>query len=522
MRKKMIRLLTSCLFIAILSTSSSAFLHRSAKNIVDSQGKTFIIKSWGPGEWMNIENYFLGLPGADVGTPSNPTYSHTAIRNKLNQLMGTANADTFYARWTKNIITEADVAQYAGWGINALRISMNYHWLSSADGVYIPGGFAMLDSVVAWGARYGVYIILAMHAAPGGQNVELMSDVSDGNPRLWNDSATYQPWTIHLWTYIAQRYADREWVGGYDLFDEPIIYDASKDPQENDDNTAQNKILLAFYKRLAPAIRAVDKNHMLFVESAVGWSTDFTNLSPIDSNMAWDFHDYNFDNANVNSYSSYYTVRNNTGYPLFNGEFGENNNAWAQNTKNQCETNNIGWCWWTTKKLGDNTQAYTIATPANFGQITSAFGGNSSLTQTQATTIMFALAENAKTEKCTKNCGIITALGLNCSAAPAKPLVTSSHSVIHSQTSSNDFTLHPFTNALGIHVSFSAPAASPITLSLFDNRGVLQSSFIGSVSSPGLHTILLSPAKALPSGIYHCILYSNNTPTVSATIVLTR
>ena len=32
----------------------------------------------------------------------------------------------------------------------------------------------------------------------------------------------YQPWTIHLWQAIAQRYADEPTVAGYDLLDEPL------------------------------------------------------------------------------------------------------------------------------------------------------------------------------------------------------------------------------------------------------------------------------------------------------------
>jgi endoglucanase len=524
MLKKAGRMCARCfVLIVLLAAGSHAFLHRSGKNIVDSQGKTVILRGFGPGEWLNIESYFLELPGEDVGTPSNPTYSHTATRNKLGQLMGTANADTFYARWTRNIITETDVAQYAGWGINSLRISMNYHWLSSADGVYIQSGFAMLDSIVAWGARYGVYIILAMHAAPGGQNREQMGDVADGNARLWTDSATYQPWTIHLWQYIASRYSQEQWVGGFDYFDEPILNSNSADP--DDAQVSQNTRLLAFYKRLTAAVRSVDGNHALFVESAVGWSSDFTNLTPFDSNMAWDFHDYNFDNASVNSYSDYYTLRNTTGFPLWNGEFGENNNTWAQNTKNQCETNTIGWNWWTTKKLGDNTQAYTIATPANFSQIINAFNGSSSLTQAQAVTIMFALADNAATAKCTKNCGVVNALGLNCNAAPAQPLTTSAageEGKIGPARAQNSLCLRSFTGASGVKLAFFLPFAAPAEAALYTTGGALVKTAVYPALTAGAHTADLDRGNAVSRGVYFCVLSCGRMNGSATTAVVVR
>ena len=523
MRKtKFVRTISAIIFFS-LASNGHAFLHRSGKNIVDSQGKTFIIKAWGPGEWLNLESYMMNTNDnwPDVGTASKPTWSHTSFRTFLGKAMGsTANADTFYTRWAHNIITEADVAQYAGWGINALRISMNYHWFSSADGVYIPAGFALLDSVVAWGARYGVYVILAMHAAPGGQNVEQMSDVPDGNPRLWNDSATYQPWTIHLWTYIAQRYAGQEYVGGYDLFDEPIIYDASKDPQENDDNTAQNTIVMAFYKRLTAAMRGVDNNHLLFVESAVGWSTDFTNMTPFDSNMCWDFHDYNFDNASVNSYSSYYTLRNNTGFPLWNGEFGENNTTWESGTRSQCEANNIGWSWWTTKKIGQNTNPYTINAPSGFSTVLSAFP-NGTVNATTATTAMYALAEAAKTANCTKNCGVVTALGLNCSAPPAQPITTRINEA-KTRRVPNLLSLRALPDASGLTVSFTLPASAHVKVALYDSRGTLIQAAAGAAMPAGMRAVDIKTSSTLSEGVYCCVLYCNGIRRSATSVVVAK
>jgi len=108
-----------------------------------------------------------------------------------------------------------------------------------------------------------------------------MSDVADGNPGLWTDSATYQPWTINLWQKIAERYANEEWVGAYDIFDEPL-------PPDN----SNTKSLLPLYQKITAAIRSVDKNHLLIFEG-IEWAQDFTGLDiPWDTNMAFSWHKY--------------------------------------------------------------------------------------------------------------------------------------------------------------------------------------------------------------------------------------
>ena len=150
MNTKTVSILVIAIFLAGIN-DVCAYLHRDGQNIVETDGHPLLLKCWGLGEWLNIENYLLGIEGEDVGTPSKPAYGHTAIRRKLDTLMGRDSTDEFYRRWVANIITEKDVAQYALWGINAIRVSINYHWLSDTAGSYIPEGFALLDSIVSWG-----------------------------------------------------------------------------------------------------------------------------------------------------------------------------------------------------------------------------------------------------------------------------------------------------------------------------------------------------------------------------------
>jgi endoglucanase len=144
------RLLAVVLALVPMATAASGaglagFLKCKGKNIVDQNGETLLLKGFGPGEWFNTEAYMIQWPDKDVGG-----YGATKIRNKLIELMGKENAEEFYRRWEQNIVSEADVQQWARWGANSVRLPFNSKSLSSADGTYIEAGFQKLDEVIGW------------------------------------------------------------------------------------------------------------------------------------------------------------------------------------------------------------------------------------------------------------------------------------------------------------------------------------------------------------------------------------
>ena len=383
--------------MAIASPGADAprFLKCEGKNIVDQDGKPLLLKGFGPGEWFNIEAYMIQWPDKDVGG-----YGATKIRNKLIELMGKENAEEFYRRWEQNIVNEADVQQWARWGANSVRLPFNSKSLSSADGMYIEAGFQRLDQVIDWCKKNKIYVILDMHAAPGAQNNELMSDSPDGNARLWSEGSKYQPWAIHLWQKIAERYANEPAVAGYNIFDEPIL-----PPGHTVD-----KDLRPFYVEVTKAIRQADKNHILFFDGSK-WSQDFTGLdTPWDTNMVYCPHKY-WDKNDQASIQKYLDLRDKTNRPIWNAETGENTNQWLKEMARLCERNNIGWSLWTYKKVHSARQPYTINRPPNYEAILKYVAGSGPKpSQPEATAIMLDLADNAATSKCVLNRAAIEAL----------------------------------------------------------------------------------------------------------------
>jgi endoglucanase len=386
---------------ASVSAQTWPGLRVGGQNIVDSSGNNFVLKGFGVGEWTNTEAYMLEWP--DGNGKYLWYYGYTRIHRTLDTLMGQAAADQYRQMWNANVIAEADVAKWQSWGVNAVRLSINHHWLSPGDGVYLDSGWQWMDQFIAWCKAHHIYVILCMHAAPGAQNPELMSDTPDGVPHLWTQPSIYQPWTIHLWQAIAQRYANEPAVAGYDLLDEPLLSEAHP--------ASGGAIVRAFYVKVTAAIRSVDNHHIIFA-CGTSWCGSTAGvqaiLPPWDNNMVLVFHKY-WDQNNVASIRGYLDIRSQHNIPLWNGETGENTNAWAKGMVSLLAQNNIGWSWWTYKKVNQNTNPCSIPEPTDYKLILKYVQGKGRR-PVQSDAILFGLASNAATSNCTWNNGLVQAL----------------------------------------------------------------------------------------------------------------
>ncbi|MCU0412468.1 MAG: cellulase family glycosylhydrolase, partial [Bacteroidetes bacterium] len=350
---------------------AQGFLHASGLYIVDGSNNQIILRGMGLGGWLVPEGYMLGT--------SSFADSPTALKNVVTQLVGAQNADTFFQAYRASFVRKTDIDSLAKWGFNSVRLPMHYNLLTSAPGVYTESGFAIIDSLLDWCESNRMYLILDLHAAPGGQNTGGISDYQ-GPPSLW-ESTLYQDWTASLWKTIAARYKNEPWIGGYDLINEPAW-----------NFPAGNSTLRAFLVRLTDSIRTVDQNHLIFAEG--NWyATDFNGLTPAwDANMAWSFHKY----WNVNDYgaiSYLLSLRSNTQRPLWLGESGENSNHWFSECLMWMELNKIGWSWWTLKKIESISCPLSVTKTAGFDALIRYWSGQGSAPS--VTTAMTYLLEQA-------------------------------------------------------------------------------------------------------------------------------
>ncbi|MDR3710082.1 MAG: cellulase family glycosylhydrolase [Capsulimonadaceae bacterium] len=177
--------------------------------------------------------------------------------------------------------TEADMKSQAQWGTNVARLAFTYSDLEDAahPGTWREDGFRQFDDVIRWAKKYGIYVILDMHVAQGGQDPSLYED--GGGNKIWRDSSDQERF-IALWREIARRYRDRPEVAAYELMNEP------------DTRQFNPSVLTALYERAIAAIRKVDPDKIVVMTgdhySGAKSLNDAVKLP--ESNILYTFHFY--------------------------------------------------------------------------------------------------------------------------------------------------------------------------------------------------------------------------------------
>lgn len=392
------------LLFGTLLLSAQDFLRTDGKNIVNDQGN-IILRSIGTGNWMIQEGYMMQSASANVST-------HTQFRNKLIETMGEQRTNTFYDTWLANHFTKADLDFMKASGFNAVRPALHYKWFTlpieeeqkdskgTLQNTWLEKGFAITDSLVSWCEQNKMYLILDMHGAPGGQGTDAnISDYDTLKPSLW-ESEFNKLKLIALWKKLAERYKDSEWVGGYDIINEPNW--ALDGKSYAGCGCKNNDALWDLQQRIIEGIRDVDRNHIVFL-SGNCWGNNYNSLEnhtlmKSDSNTVITFHKYwnsNTDKALENVLK----LRDQYNKPIWMGEGGENSNTWFSDCISLLEKHNIGWSWWPVKKSKMNN-ILKVVTNEDYYRLIDSWANNSPLSADETFAAVMQYAENHKFENC--------------------------------------------------------------------------------------------------------------------------
>ncbi|MBE0680251.1 MAG: cellulase family glycosylhydrolase [Bacteroidales bacterium] len=378
--------------------SSPGFLKADGRHIVNGEGEFVLLRGIGLGGWMLQEHYMLKLSGVAP--------AQYDIRNRIAALTGEDRCAEFYDAWLSNMVTRRDIDSLKAWGFNSVRLAMHYNLFTPPVGeepvqgeiTWLEKGFVMTDSLLSWCAANEIYLILDLHAAPGGQGNDIpIADVDTTKPNLWESELNRQK-TVEFWSRLATRYKDEPWIGGYDLINETNF------PLEG------NATLLQLFKDITEAVRKVDTNHIIFIEGN-HFATDFAGLTPPwDDNMVYSFHKY-WNPTTVETIQKYLDISAEHNVPLWMGESGENNNEWYRSAVELFEADSIGWAWWTLKKLDSESGIMNVTVPDGYRQIIDYWkGAGPAPSPEEAHTALMELTENIRLEKCNVNYGVLRAL----------------------------------------------------------------------------------------------------------------
>jgi glucan 1,3-beta-glucosidase len=233
---------------AVPSVSADSSLHMlKAKGtfIIDSNSNTVILKGCNLGNWFAMEMWMMHLNDDKI----RDQYAfELTLANRFGQQQKNRLMDMFRANW----ITDRDFEIIKSFGMNCVRLPIYYQLIEDDNNPMNlnPDAFKWLDYAIDTAKKYGLYTIICLHGAAGGQSNMGHCGREDYN-QFWSDPIN-QKRTYWLWQQIAQRYKKRDCVAGYDILNEPWGADMPE----------QIKAFDSIYK----SIRDVDREHIIFIQ----------------------------------------------------------------------------------------------------------------------------------------------------------------------------------------------------------------------------------------------------------------
>ncbi len=402
----LLAVLLTLLFVpAFLSAQTAKFITVKGKEIIGPNNKPFLMRGTNLGNWLVPEGYMFKFKSIN---------SPRLINEAFTELLGPEEAAIFWKKFQDSYVTESDIHFLKASGMNSIRIPFNYRLFTNENylGQTDPNrGFELLDRVIGWCKKDGLYVILDMHCAPGGQTGDNIDD-GYGYPFLFK-SIQMRQLAADIWKRIASHYKNETAILGYDLLNEPIATYFNADEF--------NPYLEPVYKQITAAIRMVDKNHILILGGAQ-WDSNFKPFgAPFDSKLVYQFHKY-WTDPTQKVIQDYIDFRDKYNVPIYCGETGENKDEWNKDFRTVLEKNNIGWHFWPYKKLDNAAGIVTFDMPAGYDKLidyTEKARGNfadirkaAPEDRAEMKRLLYAFLTNSEFKNCKPNKGYIESLGL--------------------------------------------------------------------------------------------------------------
>lgn len=366
------------------------FLRAEHGKIINEKGEEILLVGMGLGNWLLQEGYMFRF-GGRYNRPR-------TIEQLVRDLCGTKYAEAFWERFRDNYITEDDVRAMAEAGFNSVRLPINWRVVMEDEPgiLFKEDGFARIDRFLDLCEKYGLYVCLDLHGAPGGQTGSNIDDSIDDIPRLLMDkSSDSREKTLALWCEFARRYRDRSIIGMYDLLNEPARTEQPGTPKLPD----LREPLKQFYRDCIKEIRKIDKRHMFSIESHY-WASQANFFTEVfDENMCAHFHRY-WCQPNITQYREFLDVREKLGIALYLGETGENTNEWFSAMYPLGLSLDIGVNVWPWKKMETDSSPCSVKAPKGWDRIIAYTNGGDRPSYEEAQAIFDEYLENIRFANC--------------------------------------------------------------------------------------------------------------------------
>ena len=228
------------------SAADASWLTAKGNDLVDSQGHAVVLRGVSLGGWLVEEMWMQPIvtsPPSGSGLPT--IQDHVSLWRVVEKRLGEAAMRRVRTAFRQTWINESDFERLHHAGFNCLRLPFLY------DLVDEPEGLTWLDRALEWAGKRGMYVILDLHGAPGGQSSDHHTGQANQN-RFFRDPRHIEH-AERVWQTVARRYRDRAEVAAFDMLNEPM-------------GAPDLPTLYLVQDRLYRAIRQVDPRHAIIFE----------------------------------------------------------------------------------------------------------------------------------------------------------------------------------------------------------------------------------------------------------------
>ncbi len=173
-------------------------------------------------------------------------------------------------------IVEDDIKEIASWGVDHIRVPMDYNVIETEDGERIEENYKYLDRCLEWCEKYHLNMVLDLHKTAG-----YVFDDLEYSSGFFQDEALQERF-LKLWDDLAARYAEK--------YADRLVFEILNEIV--DPNVAKEWNALA--KRAMLVIRKYSKDIKILVGGI-----NYNNVlsvqlldPPMDENIVYNFHCY--------------------------------------------------------------------------------------------------------------------------------------------------------------------------------------------------------------------------------------
>lgn len=172
-------------------------------------------------------------------------------------------------------IEEKDIEVIKSWGLDHIRVPIDYDLVEDNEGYYIESGFEYIQKAIDWSEKYGLNMVLDLHKTYG------FSFDSGEKETGFFDNEQYQERFYRLWDNLSERYGK---------YSDRLCFEILNEVTDKEFSDKWNEISTKCIKRIrknAPDIKILlggyhNNSYEALVDLAM----------PVDENVVYNFHCY--------------------------------------------------------------------------------------------------------------------------------------------------------------------------------------------------------------------------------------